>query len=60
MNNHEWSDEITCPHCEYEFDNSWEQEPEEEDIGELDCPECEKKFLANRNIIISYSTEKLN
>ncbi len=60
MNNidHECVDEITCPFCGNEFSDSWEYGSGEEDIGLIECGECEKGFYATRNISISYSTEK--
>ena len=60
MEKHECSDEIICPYCGYEFNDSWEIDPGEEDIGELDCGNCDKKFYASRNISIDYSTQKIN
>ncbi len=40
------TDEIICPHCDYEFGDSWECIPSGE--GELcwveDCPDCSNKF----------------
>lgn len=53
---HEYTHEIVCPHCGYEFMDSWEFESE--DIGELDCDECDESFVAHRNISVSYSTKK--
>ena len=58
--NHEYTDEITCPHCGYEFGDSWEYGGDREDIGELDCGSCEKKFIATRNITVDYSTSKVS
>lgn len=38
-----YTDEIVCPHCGYEFSDSWEIRG---DIGE--CHECEKRFCIER------------
>ena len=59
MKEHESSDEIICPYCEYEFNDSFEIEGGEEDLGEIDCYNCDKAFSAQRNYSISYSTEKI-
>lgn len=56
--NHEYTDEIVCPFCGYIFSDSWEYESDCEDIGLLECRECEKSFYATRNITVDYSTEK--
>lgn len=55
---HEYTDEIVCPYCGYEFTDSQEESTGEEILGLIDCPECNEKFYAFRNISISYSTEK--
>ena len=54
---HEYTDEIVCPHCGYEFGDSWEL-GDGEDIGELDCDGCGKNFYAERIITVNYSTRK--
>lgn len=50
--------EIVCPHCGYEFSESYEISPNEEDIGKIQCEQCEKFFYATRNVEITYDTEK--
>lgn len=55
---HDYTDEIVCPYCGYEFGDSWECGGNEEDIGLLDCRDCNKEFDATRNIRVSYSTQK--
>lgn len=54
---HEYTKEIVCPACGYEYEDSWEcfssgttQESEEE------CPECGAKFRAVQEIEVTYST----
>lgn len=54
---HEYTDEIVCPFCGNEFSDSFEY-GEGEDIGLIECGECEKEFYATRNISVSYSTKK--
>ena len=50
---HEYTDEVTCPHCGYEFSDSWEMRE-----GDDDCPECEKTFEIEINTSITYTTRK--
>ncbi len=48
--------EVTCPHCLYEYSDSWEfPEWVEEEI----CPECKKMFTVERNISITYTTNRI-
>ncbi len=51
---HEYTDEVVCPHCGYVHGDSWEMRD-----GETDCPDCEKSFTMERNVSVTYSTEKL-
>ena len=55
---HEYADEIVCPYCGYEWIDSWEEGMHSgaEDIGLLQCPECEKTFVASRCIEVTYTT----
>jgi len=55
---HKYTNNIICPYCGYEDFNSWEVESGDEDLGLLECSNCEKSFYAQRHIIIEYSTEK--
>lgn len=52
---HEYTDEIVCPHCGYEHGDSWEAP----DDGEDDCEECGKPFRFVRDITVRYSTTKV-
>jgi transcription elongation factor Elf1 len=54
---HEYTDDIVCPYCGYEFTDSWEFEGNE-DLGLIDCQSCEKPFIATRNVEVTYTTEK--
>lgn len=56
--NHEYTEEIVCPYCGTGFTESYEYEPEEEDLGIISCTSCDKEFYATREIEITYSTEK--
>lgn len=59
------TNEIVCPHCDYEFYDSYESVPNNSD-GEVpweeDCPECEKKFNVSfdcRNIDDGFTSHVL-
>lgn len=58
-----WSDDyVICPYCgeALETNLGYEDFPEiyEEGEHELECPECEKKFILNTYISYSWETEK--
>lgn len=52
---HEYTDEIVCPYCGYEFMDSWEFRPESDIIR---CYECDKAFEYERIIDVTYCTTK--
>jgi formylmethanofuran dehydrogenase subunit E len=52
---HEYTEEITCPHCGEIFTDSWEYS----DSGTHTCYECKGKFAHERNISIDYTTSKV-
>jgi len=52
---HDYTDEIICPWCGYRHSDSWEIEP-----GLRECENCEKSFYAERNVEVTYSTQKAN
>lgn len=43
---------IVCPHCRYEFKDSWEYTTE----GELDCDRCGEQFHLEPVFDVTYST----
>jgi uncharacterized Zn-finger protein len=51
----ELTDEIICPHCGYEYGDSWELF---DDDGDHDCPECEKTFELVCEAVYYFSTYK--
>lgn len=55
---HNHTKEVTCPYCGYEFSDSWEFVSSHEDLGLIDCPECDKEFYGTRNIEVTYSTKQ--
>lgn len=56
---HSNESEIKCPYCDWEDTDSWEFGGEPEEELERICGDCEKKFLATRNIEVSYSTIRM-
>jgi hypothetical protein len=50
----QYTQEIVCPHCGYEFSDSWE-------IGDyelLSCPSCWNEFCLYRWVEVTYCTAK--
>ena len=57
--NTEYTNEIVCPFCGYEFCDSWEYgDGFNEDLGLIECQSCEKEFYASKHISVSYCSEK--
>ena len=60
---HEYTREVVCPHCGYEFRDSWELDRESGDGEniEVECPseKCGKKFRCWREITIQWSSAPL-
>jgi hypothetical protein len=54
--NHEYTQEIVCPHCGYADRDSWEVEPNDD---EMNCGRCDKEFYYERHIDVTYSTQKI-
>lgn len=48
---HTCTDEIVCPHCDYEFSDSWECTSDS-----ATCPECDKEFRVERNHDVTYTS----
>lgn len=53
---HTHTDEVVCPHCGYEFSDSWELNRGREGDWEDECRECGKPILITRYVEIKYST----
>lgn len=51
----EGTEEIVCPWCGYEFEDSWEFD--DDDVTE--CYGCDKRFKHHRFIDVTYDTEKI-
>ena len=54
MYDHEYTDEIVCPHCGTEYNDSWEWEE-----GEHECDDCEHSFTVERIVTVQYTTRKI-
>ena len=52
---HEWTEDMVCPFCGAEVQDSWEYE---DDRGEVQCYDCGNIFKYERHEIVRYSTEK--
>ena len=52
---HEYTNEIVCPWCGYEFSDSWEWSDYEEDV---ECHKCGKLFYYERILTVEYKTTR--
>lgn len=53
---HKYTDEIVCPYCGYKESDSWEYNHNSDD---MECTGCGKKFHYERNIEVTYTTNKI-
>jgi transposase-like protein len=53
---HAYTNRVICPHCGHEHDGSWEWS---EDGEPHTCHACNKQFMWERNVEVSYSTWKV-
>lgn len=53
------NDEAICPYCDYVESDSWEiaQDTQEEWVL-IECGNCDKKYLFEREAKVTYTTEK--
>lgn len=52
---HEFTDEIVCPYCGYEYSECYEFS---EDDDEILCDQCDKIFSYSRHMEVTYTTTK--
>lgn len=52
---HEYTDDIVCPWCGYEYGDCWEWTDHDDEIK---CDECGKEFCYNKDVTVTYSTSK--
>jgi transcription elongation factor Elf1 len=59
---HDYTTEITCPYCGHKVRDSWEytEALEDGDTELIQCGECERDFLAELSVSVSYSTQVIN
>ena len=50
-------DLVTCPYCGWKDEDSWEYGVEEEE-HEVVCPDCDKIFILEVCVSVTYSTER--
>lgn len=53
----EYTHYITCPHCGYEDEDSWEVDFGNSECAEVECANCEKEMSVTRIVDISYTTK---
>ncbi len=51
---HEYTDEVVCPHCGFECGDSWEFPDEDE----RQCDECEEYYTFVRDYKITYVSQR--
>lgn len=54
---HTCENNIKCPYCDYEWQDSWEFE---EDSGTHTCGSCAKEFNVERHVEVTYSTSRID
>jgi transcription elongation factor Elf1 len=54
--NHVFEDNIVCPYCGYEVEDSWDIDLEDGNEEELECGDCGKVFNCEKNVRVSYTT----
>lgn len=57
--NHSWTEQIVCPHCGYEHEDSWDFYLNADDNSvRLFCYRCDKPFMSDREVEVTYTTRK--
>lgn len=56
---HFCTENIICPYCGYEFKDSWDFSSDSA-ILECDNEKCKKKFSYGRDIVVEYTTSKVD
>jgi len=51
-----YTDEMICPHCGYEYSDSWELQSESDEII---CDDCGNEFRYERIVTAEYITSKI-
>lgn len=50
---------IKCPYCDWEDNDSWEFGGPGENEGVRTCGACERDFIVNREVEITYTTKRI-
>lgn len=59
MSDYSYNDNAICPYCDHEESDSWEIEQNtSEEWFQVECGSCEKTYLFERNISVTYNTER--
>lgn len=53
------TDEIVCPYCGYEHEESYEYIGHNESDKIIDCASCDKRFNVSVEYSVTYSTQKV-
>ena len=53
------TDEVVCPHCGFEYSDSWEFHLNNDNQQEIECCECQKSFYMIPEFSVHYSTYKM-
>jgi DNA-directed RNA polymerase subunit RPC12/RpoP len=56
---HEYTDEVVCPYCGFEYGDSYEFFTGCHENSEAQCEGCNKYFAMTRNVSVDYSTSKM-
>ena len=58
---HEYTDELVCPHCGYTYLDSHEffRHAVSNHVAEIECEHCNMKFSAEVEYSATYCTEKI-
>ena len=54
------TDEIVCPHCGHEYQDSWDANIETDCDTEIVCESCNKEFIVSAQTYIKYTSSKIN
>lgn len=55
---YKYNHQAVCPYCDYADNDSWELQGEDGDTRATQCPSCEKWYMFERHLEITYSTSK--
>lgn len=50
--------DLTCPYCEHEFDYDGDSEVKQDSQLELECPKCDKVFVATAYWSLNFTDEE--